>query len=188
MNILSEILLPLENGHTMLVEQCVRWLKSLGELGANTPTIVKYLNHKVLGKSVKLFSVFESDGAFEIANKLLMAKTEDSHYQKLVRRNSDESWPNLEDELSKKLSTDTDPKVLRLLQLIVSDLPSWRSSVVLTPILLGIQQANKNHTGFITSGIDVLSVRNIIRFDKEWFEIAFLVGFSFAIGQLNNHE
>jgi hypothetical protein len=188
MNILSEILLPLENGHTMLMEQCVRWLKSLGELGANTPTIVKYLNHKVLGKSVKLFSVFESDGAFEIANKLLMAKTEDSHYQKLVRRNSDESWPNLEDELSKKLSTDTDPKVLRLLQLIVSDLPSWRSSVVLTPILLGIQQANKNHTGFITSGIDVLSVRNIIRFDKEWFEIAFLVGFSFTIGQLNNHE
>lgn len=188
MNILSEILLPLENGHTMLVEQCVRWLKSLGELGANTPTIVKYLNHKVLGKSVKLFSVFESDGAFEIANKLLMAKTEDSHYQKLVRRNSDESWPNLEDELSTKLSKDSDPKVLRLLQLIVSDLPPWRSSVVLTPILLGIQQANKNHTGFITSGIDVLSVRNIIRFDKEWFEIAFLVGFSFAIGQLNNHE
>lgn len=188
MNILSEILLPLENGHTMLVEQCVRWLKSLGELGANTPTIVKYLNHKVLGKSVKLFSIFESDGSFEIANKLLMAKTEDSHYQKLVRRNSDESWPNLEDELSTKLSSDSDPKVLRLLQLIVSDLPPWRSSVVLTPLLLGIQQANKNHTGFITSGIDVLSVRNIIRFDKEWFEIAFLVGFSFAIGQLNNHE
>lgn len=188
MNLLGQVLMPLEDGHTMLVKQCLRWLTSLGELGATTPTIVKYLNHKILGKSVKLFTVFETDGAFKLANSTLMAKTEDSPYQKLVRRNSEESWPTLEDELSTKLSTDSDPKVLEFLQLIVSDLPPWRSSVVLTPILLGIQQANKNHTAFITSGIDVLSVRNIIRFDKEWFETAYLVGFSFAIGQLNNHE
>tara|TARA_R110001583_G_scaffold195526_1_gene375361 strand:- start:8445 stop:11924 length:3480 start_codon:yes stop_codon:yes gene_type:complete len=187
-NLLSEKLAPYENGHTMLVELCLKWLKSLGETGVTSLTIVKYLNHQVLGKVDDLFSVFKTDGAIEIANNFLMAKVEDSHYQKLVRSNSEESWPSLEDELSTKLTVDCDPKVMKLLQLIVSDLPPWRSSVVLTPLLLGIMQANKNHSALITSGIDVLSLRNIMHFDPEWFATAYLVGFSFAIGQLNNHE
>jgi len=179
---LESVLKALPNGHVLLVEQCLKWLDNLSSLSSTSTVVVKFLKHEIMGQQDKLFSIFSSPDAAKIANNILMAKKEDSHYQKLVRRSTEESWPSLTDELTERLTQNVYPHVVNLLQLIVDDLPKWRSSVVLTPLLLGIHQAQNNDESIISSSIDILSIRNIILFDKEWFATAYHVGFAYALG------
>lgn len=180
---LEQALNLLPDGHMLLVKQCLSWLETLSHLCVTSNVIVKSLKHSVLGQKDKLFTAFSGKGAAQVAHDFLMSRNDESHYQQLVRRNSEESWPSLTDELTNRLVPDKNPKAIMLLQLLIKDLPKWRSSVVLTPILLGIYHASNEDIGVINSALDIHSVRNVMRFDKSWFKTAYLVGYVYALGQ-----
>lgn len=180
---LADALSAMPNGHELLVTQCLNWLDALSHLSATSTIAVRALKHFIFGQKDKGFEIFSGLDAAKTACNALVSRNDDSKYQDLVRRNAEESWPSLTDELTNRLLPNDNTRAIQLLSCLVRDLPKWRTSVVLTPVLLGIHHASKKGSGVISSSLDVHSMRNVIRFDKEWFTAAYTVGFIYGLGQ-----
>ncbi len=180
---LADALSAMPNGHELLVTQCLNWLDALSHLSATSTIAVRALKHFIFGQKDKGFEIFSELDAAKTACNALVSRNDDSKYQDLVRRNAEESWPSLTDELTNRLLPNDNTRAIQLLSCLVRDLPKWRTSVVLTPVLLGIHHASKKGSGVISSSLDVHSMRNVIRFDKEWFTAAYTVGFIYGLGQ-----
>ncbi|WP_420935489.1 STY4851/ECs_5259 family protein [Alteromonas sp. A081] len=180
---LADALRVLPNGHELLVKQCLSWLDALSHLSATSVIAVRSLKHFVFGQKDKDFDIFLGRDAAKTASNALVSRSDDSNYQELVRRNAEESWPSLADELTNRLLPEDNARAIQLLSFLVHDLPKWRTSVVLTPVLLGIHHASRKGSGVISSSLDVHSMRNVIQFDKEWFTAAYTVGFIYGLGR-----
>ncbi|GKW53403.1 hypothetical protein NCCP2140_24560 [Pseudoalteromonas sp. NCCP-2140] len=179
---LADALSLLPNGHELLVKQCLSWLEALSHLSVTSSIAVKALKHFDLGQIDKDSNMFSGHNTAKAASSALVSRNDDSPYQELVRRNAEESWPSLAEDLTNRLIPADNTRAFQLLRYLADDLPKWRSSVVLTPVLLGIHHAGKRNSGVISSSLDIHSMRLVIRFDKKWFKAAYTVGFIYGLG------
>lgn len=140
--------------------------RKIQEISSSNPALA-FLLHIAIGDvsgvpgQEKQFNNIGDMGIFN-----LLFEGVDCFYQKLLRRHSEDRWPeNLSSQIDKFRSCSHFNDLLYKPE-------GYRDSVVNLPIVLAIQSV-RGHLKEWTSGENIKYIRGYMRFDQDWFDDAF---------------
>ena len=157
---ISEILADDEE----LVEELIhKKIQKIESLGLSMVSIGQILRKNLLNKESPELSAMRQNGKELL--KLLVTPL----YQDLLRRQAESEWPILLQTLIKKKCQELPNNYIQLLETH----NNFHQSVVYLPLILAFRALSENQTDWPSSASELFKIKELKRFDEDWFSTVF---------------